>query len=365
MINPRNFLSFLKNLKIDSFFGVPDSVLKNFLSELSNDTQATNITCVNEGSAVSLAIGHYLGSRKIGLTYFQNSGLGNAINPLISIAHKNVYSIPQILLIGWRGSPNSKDEPQHISKGKITKSLLSKLNIKYELITREKDFSKVRNLINYSKKNLVPVAILVKNNTFTKISNQKKIEFKKSIPRSIFIEKLLKSLKKNDRIISTTGYTSRELHQIRNQKKNKLSKDFYMVGGMGHCSSVALGCSLKTKNKVVCLDGDGSMLMHLGSLSTISYYGKKNFKYIVLNNNSHESVGNQSTNSNNLNFNMLAYGFNFKSYDKIYKEKDIDKKIREFLNKKGPNFLEVRIKSKSLQNLGRPKNLKKIKNIFL
>lgn len=300
------------------------------------------------------------------MIYFQNSGLGNAINPLISIAHKKVYSIPLILLIGWRGAPNTKDEAQHITKGKITTSLLSKLNIKYVKIDSEKDFFKIKKISKEAVKSQSPVALLIKNNRFLNSSVLKKNDIKKSILRSFFIEKLLNHLKKNDKVISTTGYTSRELFQIRKQKKNNISQDFYMVGGMGHASSVALGCALEMKkNSIICLDGDGSMLMHLGSLFTFANQGKKNLKYIVLNNNSHESVGRQKTNAININLKLFSKSLRFKNYMIINSTKNIDNKIKIFLSQCGPNFLEVRIKSLCLSDLGRPGDFIKIKKTFL
>jgi len=307
-----------------------------------------------------------LGSKKIGLTYLQNSGLGNAINPLISIAEKTVYSIPVILLIGWRGAPGTKDEPQHIAKGKITKKLLSNLKIKNILVRSRRDFKSVTKLINYSKKNKIPVALLIKNNTFRSNNTNKINNLKNSILRSTFLLNLLKSIRSEDKIISTTGYTSRELNQLRENNNIKKGKDFYMVGGMGHTASLALGLSIKVKNKtIICLDGDGSMLMHMGSIATVASYGKKNLKYIVLNNNAHESVGGQRTNIKNIDLKVFSKSLGFKKYFLINNKTNIRKKINTFLKSKGPNFLEVIIKSESIDNLGRPKNLKNIIRQFI
>jgi phosphonopyruvate decarboxylase len=165
MIFVENIFRFLKNKKIDFFTGVPDSILKFFSLPLENCNKYNHIISTNEGSAVSTAIGYYLSRKKIAAVYLQNSGLGNAINPLISIASKEVYSVPMLLIIGWRGAPGIKDEPQHNAKGRITSSLLKLLKIKTCLLKNEKDFSKLSKLITYSKKNKVPVACLVKKNT--------------------------------------------------------------------------------------------------------------------------------------------------------------------------------------------------------
>ncbi len=365
MIKSKELLNiFIKN-KINFFAGVPDSVLKNFLNILELKKNIKNIMCVNEGSAVSLTIGNYLAEKKLGLVYLQNSGLGNAINPLISIAEKTVYNIPLVMLIGWRGYPGSKDEPQHIAKGKITREILKLLNIKYLILNDEKDISKVSKLISFSKKSNQPVAILVKN----KILDQKYLKVPKnlnnSLLRSDFIKELLKNLNKKDRIVSTTGYTSRELYQIRETNNLKNSKDFYMVGGMGHAAAVTLGYSLKKINRSICLDGDGSMLMHLGSLATVANYGGAKYKYILLNNNSHESVGGYKTYSNKINMRNLSKSLGFKNYFYIDKFTKLSQAINVFLKSNGPSFLEVIIKNQSLKNLKRPKNLNKVIKDFM
>ena len=221
MINAKNLFLFLKKNKINFFTGVPDSVLKNFIYILdSNKKKVKHIIAANEGSAVALAAGNYLATKKPTLVYMQNSGLGNAINPLISICHSKVYSIPLILMIGWRGSPKENDEPQHQLKGKITRSLLKLLNIKFTVLNNFRDFKKIKNLINYSKYKKRPVAFLIKNNTLSLDGNfEKDNKSNNYLTREVVINGLLNAIKKNARIISTTGYTSRELFQIRKKKK--------------------------------------------------------------------------------------------------------------------------------------------------
>jgi len=363
MINAELLLNFLKKKKINFFCGVPDSVLKHFSNALEGTKN--HFICTNEGSAVSLAIGNYLRTRNISLVYMQNSGFANAINPLISIAGKTVYSIPLILLIGWRGSPGIYDEPQHMAKGKITTKLLDNLKIKYFVIREKKDFNKILNLINFSKKKKVPIALLCKPGILlgTDIKDQKNNE---NLPkREEVILKILENINKNDRIISTTGYTSRELFQLRKIYKKNKGKDFYMVGGMGHSSMVALGFSLESKNNVICLDGDGSLLMHMGALATIGALGKKNFKYMLLNNSAHESVGGQKTIADQINFFLLSKSLGFKSYALIKNKNNYEKNIIKFLKSSGPSFLEVKIQVKAMKNLSRPSNFRIIKNKFM
>jgi phosphonopyruvate decarboxylase len=197
----------------------------------------------------------------------------------------------------------------------------------------------------------------------TDIKNSKNNE---NLPRrEEIILKILKNVNKNDRIISTTGYTSRELFQLRKIHKKKKGKDFYMVGGMGHSSMVALGVSLKSKNNVICLDGDGSLLMHMGALATIGVFGRKNFKYILLNNSAHESVGGQKTVADQINFSLLSKSLGFKFYTLIKSKINNEKIIIKFLKSSGPSFLEVKIQVRAIKNLSRPSNFKIIKNKFM
>ena len=362
-MNPQKIVSILKKNKINFVTGVPDSVLKPLIEQIEKNKYFNHVVSNNEGSAVSLGIGYQLSSQKLPCIYMQNSGLGNAINPLISIAHKKVYSIPLLLMIGWRGDPYNKiDEPQHQIKGKVTAKLLDLLGIKQIQIRSHKDLKKLTPLINLSKKNKTPVACLIKRKLFLEIKEKK---IKKTFFRREFLKKLLSNLNNNTKIISTTGYTSRDLMSIIDDFKYKKIKPFYMVGGMGHSAMVALGSSLQDKNLNICLDGDGAVLMHLGSLNAVNYNKKKNFKHIILNNKSHESVGGQKTFSEKNNFKLLAKSFGYKNFYKINNTNNISKVLNNFLKSKGPSMLEVVIKQGAPKNLPRPKNLIRIKEEFI
>lgn len=365
MIDAEKLLNFFLKKNISFFSGVPDSVLKNF-TKLIDKKKLKHIKAVNEGSAVSVAIGEYLSSGKLPCVYLQNSGLGNAINPLISIAHKQVYKIPLLLLIGWRGDPSleKKDEPQHRLKGAITPNLLKLLNINYVILNSENNLKRISKVIDETKKKNEIAAILVKKDS---IKNNKK-NFKnknpnQSIKRIFFIEKLIKRIPKYYKIVSTTGFTSRELDYLRKRDNKKSNSDFYMVGGMGHSAMVALGISFK--KKVICLDGDGSILMHLGSMRTVGFYGNKNLKHIILNNGCHESVGGQITTASGINFKSLSKSLGYKSYFLLNSNKNIDKTIDLFLSSNGPSLLEVRITSGSIDGLTRPQDFLKIKKNFM
>lgn len=365
MINSKKVINLLKKNKTSFYTGVPDSILRELSLILQKKNKKNHIIAANEGAAVSIGIGNYLATKKVPAIYMQNSGLSNALNPLISIAHQKVYSIPLILIVGWRGSPKIKDEPQHEVKGKITEKILKLLNIKYTILRSDKDLSKFDKQIKVAKKNKSIVACLIEQGTLQSI---KKKEIKKKdaqLNKEIFLKNLLKNLQAKTKIISSTGYTSRELLYLRNKYKFKNSKDFYMVGGMGHTSSVALGYSLSKKNITVCIDGDGSLLMHLGSIKTAGTFANTNFKYILLNNNCHDSVGGQTTYANDIDFKKLSKSLGFKKFYQIKNEKNITSKIKNFLSKNSLNFLEVKISNSKIKKLPRPSNLLQIKNRFM
>ena len=363
MIKVNSLIKLLKKNNSTFFSGVPDSVLKELSFYLTN--KKNHFIATSEGAAISLGIGHYLSTKKIPCIYMQNSGLSNALNPLISIAHKNVYSIPLILIIGWRGSPRIKDEPQHNVKGKITEKILKLLNIKYTIVRTNADLKKFDKQIKNAKKNKSIVACLIEQGTLEK--NNKKIKKKDfyKVDKENFFKTLLENLDNKAKIISSTGYNSREIMYIRNKYQLKKSKDFYMVGGMGHTSSVALGYSLSTNKKTICIDGDGSFLMHLGSIKTAGTFANKNFKYILLNNNTHDSVGGQSTYAKNVNFEKLSKSLGFKKFYSIKDNLNLKKNLKKFLSGNSLNFLEAKVTNSKIQNLPRPKNLISIKKQFM
>jgi len=365
MIKIESLVNILKKNNSNFFTGVPDSVLKELSIYLQNKNSKQHIIASNEGAAVSIGIGHYLSTRRIPCIYMQNSGLSNALNPLISIANKKVYSIPLILIIGWRGSPKVKDEPQHNVKGKITINLLKLLNIKHTIIRKNNDLIKFNKLIKDAKKKNNIVACLIEQGTLKKT---KKINTKKNfykLNKELFLKTLLETVEKKTKIISSTGYNSRELMYLRNKYGLNDSEDFYMVGGMGHTASVALGYSLFTNKKTVCVDGDGSFLMHLGSIKTAGTFARKNFKYILLNNNSHDSVGGQNTYANKVDFKKLSQSIGFVKYNCIKSKINLKKNIKNFLTGSTLSFLEVKISNSNIKKLPRPKNLIKIKNLFM
>jgi|LakMenEpi03Aug12_release.lakeMendotaPanAssembly.Ray.scaffolds.fasta_scaffold102940_2 phosphonopyruvate decarboxylase len=366
MINSNDLLSlFLKN-NINFFTGVPDSVLSNFTNLLQY--KKNHIVAVNEGSAVSIAIGNYLSTGRIPLVYLQNSGLGNAINPLSSISDKNVYNIPVILLVGWRGSPEIKDEPQHSRMGSITTQLLTLLGIEYLILEKYSDLKKLARKLEISKKYKKSLAILIKNKTLTSSDNlnhySKKIKKEIKLSQHEILGLILPLIKKYS-IFSTTGYISREILSISKQYKLDL-RCFYNVGGMGHVSSLTLGfLREKFKSKSICIDGDGSFLMHLGSLHTIGRVSNKKFKHLLFNNFSHLSVGGQKTYIENINIKTLVKSLGYNNYFKISSHRNFKKIFSKFLFTKGPSLLEIQCGTKVAKNLPRIKNFQNIYKKFV
>ena len=364
MISTNKFISLLEKKKIDFFCGVPDSCLNNFLNGISKKKK-TNIVAPNEGSAISAGIGYYLKTKKLPLIYMQNSGIGNAADPITSLSAKESYSIPMVLLIGWRGSPNIKDEPQHKMMGRVTLQMMKLFDIKTLVVKSDHDLKKVSKLISFSVNQKKPVALVVEPKKFSKISAKKNNILKTNkVFRPDAIELILKNAKRKTKIISTVGYTSRELYQIKKNKNIKSGKIFLMIGGMGHAAMVSLGVEMFDKNEVICLDGDGAFLMHLGGVATASNYSKGKLKYILFDNNSHESVGIQPTISENLNLKKISEGFGFKKFFVIKNKNDL-KKLPKYINLRGNVFILIKIKIGSLEYLERPKSLNEIKKKFM
>ena len=365
MIKVNSLINLLKKNNSYFFSGVPDSILKELSISLEYKNKKNHIIATSEGAAISIGIGHYLSTKNVPCVYMQNSGLSNALNPLISIANKKVYSIPLILIIGWRGSPTIKDEPQHNVKGKNNERILKLLNIKYTVIRSDGDLKRFDKQIKIAKKKNNIVACLIERGILEKT---KKVNIKKSfykLDKEIFLKTLLQTLEKNTKIVSSTGYNSRELMYLRDKYKIKKNNNFYMVGGMGHTASVALGYSLFSKKKTICVDGDGSFLMHLGSIKTVGTFANKNFKYILLNNNSHDSVGGQTTHANNIDFEKLSKSLGFKKFYSIDNYKNLKKNIQIFLKDNSLSFLEVKVSNSKIKNLPRPTDLIKIKKLFM
>jgi phosphonopyruvate decarboxylase len=360
MIDVKEFYDELLNNEIDFFAGVPDSLLKSFCAYIKdNVSNEKNIIAANEGNAIGLASGYYLATKKIPLVYMQNSGLGNALNPLASLADKLVYSIPMLLIIGWRGEPNKKDEPQHKKQGLITTETLDMLGIKYKILdefTSDYEMRKeVKKSYTYMKEKNEPYALVIKKDTFGEYKLKNKLDSNLEMTREEAIEILISKIKEDSLIVSTTGMASRELFEIREKYKQDHSRDFLTVGSMGHASQIALTIALNKKDKeVYCIDGDGALLMHLGGLAIIGNLEPNNFRHILINNGAHDSVGGQDTVGFKVDMIAITKACGYKNCYSCSSREELIDLLEKINDVEGPVFLEIKVKKGARKDLGRP-----------
>lgn len=355
MIDAGEFIQILQDKGAGLFTGVPDSLLGSFCATLESP-EINHLPAANEGNAVALACGHFLATGRPAVVYMQNSGLGNAVNPLTSLADREVYSIPLLLVIGWRGEPGVPDEPQHVKQGRITPALLDLLEVPYRVIDAESNVTEeVDQVWADMLEKQQPAALLIKADSFTKVSSAPR-DPRSSLRREKVLECLLDLFSPQDLIVATTGKTGRELYELRVKRGEPLN-DFLTVGSMGHASSIALGAALaRPDRRLICLDGDGAALMHLGAMAMIGAERPANFIHILLNNRCHESVGGQPTCGLEFNFTALARTCGYRSGWKAEKFVEIKEVWRDFDQSPGPHFLEINIAPGARKDLGRPKN---------
>ncbi|MGN6419250.1 MAG: phosphonopyruvate decarboxylase [Pseudobacter sp.] len=353
MINPENLYRFLKNRDIQFYSGVPDSLMQNWLLTLQrNSTDFNHVIAVNEGAAVAIATGYYMASGKLPVVYLQNSGLGNAVNALTSITDKEIYSIPLLLFIGWRGAPGIHDEPQHKKMGRITEEMLNVLEIPYFILEEDESqaLTTVGNAADIALQEQSAVAILVKENVFSKQAIEKSpSEYEMSRERAL--ELLLEGFNEKDALICTTGKASRELFEVNQRKSTPFEKIFYSIGGMGLANQIALGIDLQNRSRIIMLDGDGAVLMHMGTLATIGQLASGNYIHIVLNNGCHESVGGQPTVGFDIDLCHVASACGYKDVTLVTNEHQLQEWISGSLNRPGKKFLEIRINAACREKL--------------
>ena len=358
MLSPHDFHNLCTKHDIDFFTGVPDSLLKDFCAYITDHVpENQHVIAANEGGAVALAVGHYLATGRYGLVYMQNSGQGNAVNPLTSLADPDVYSIPMILLIGWRGEPGIKDEPQHVKQGKITLNILDTLDIPYRLLPEniEEATQCMEELKTEMFANKRPVALVVKKGTFD-YKLKKTVQDISTFSRENAIQIIAEALGTNDIVVSTTGMISRELYEYREAVDGNHSLDFLTVGSMGHASQIAMGIALaKPDRQVICLDGDGAAIMHMGTLAIIGSRKMENFKHIIINNAAHDSVGGQPTVGGETAFAKIADACGYKVTWVVKTKEELKQRLPQLCSSQGPSLLEVQVGKGARKDLGRPK----------
>lgn len=358
MIHAAAFIDALKERGVGLFTGVPDSLLSSLCALLDDhSTPGEHIISANEGNAIALAAGFHLSSGKIGAVYMQNSGLGNCVNPLTSLTDPDVYRIPMILIVGWRGEPGVKDEPQHVKQGRITEEQLRVLEIPFWHLDATSNMEEVVSKVFASiAERGAPAAILVRKGAFKEYKKQTPTLQMSNLRREAAVECIVAQCSTTDLLVSTTGKTSRELYECR-VKRNEKQRDFLTVGSMGHTLSIALGVALgNPKKRVVCLDGDGSLLMHMGSLPIAGSLKPANLLHVVFNNSAHESVGGQPTVAGKIDFKTLVTACGYSAYEKAHDEESLRAALARLQKAEGPAFLEVLVEAYSRDDLGRPKS---------
>ncbi len=354
----------------DFFTGVPDSQLKTFCDYLTNEygISKNHIIAANEGNCTALAAGVYLSTGQVPVVYMQNSGIGNAVNPIASLLNDKVYAIPCIFVIGWRGEPGVHDEPQHIYQGEITLKLLEVMGVESFVLEKETTQEQLKDKMLEFKEILdtgKSVAFVIKKGAIL-CDGEVKYTNNHTLVREDVIGHIV-DISGEDIIVSTTGKASRELFEIREKNGQSHKYDFLTVGSMGHASSIALGVAInKPKTKVWCIDGDGAVLMHMGAMAVIGSLKPNNMIHIVVNNEAHETVGGMPTVASGINIVQIALGC---GYEEAVSVKTLDE-LKEALNmakkQEQLTLIEVKCSMGSRKDLGRPTTTaKENKELFM
>lgn len=358
MVSPKFFIDTLKSFDIDFFAGVPDSLLKNICAYITDNLPAEqNIIAANEGGAMGIAAGYHLATGKIPVVYMQNSGEGNIINPLASLTDKEVYNIPVLLVIGWRGRPGVHDEPQHVKQGKVTTGLLNTMGINYAILPKDEEGAakQIKIAADFMKKTNECYALVIEKDTFDAYKLQNVEVNDLNMTREEAIQKVAASIEDTACIVSTTGMISRELFEARTAWNQGHERDFLTVGSMGHASQIALGIALqKPERKVYCFDGDGASIMHMGNMAITASMKCKNYVHVVFNNGAHDSVGGQPTVGLKIDLCAVAKAVGYVAIYSVETMEELEEKLVELKNAEGPILLQVCVKKGNRKDLGRP-----------
>lgn len=358
MIRPSFFIEQLQEQGIDFFAGVPDSLLKNICAYITDTLpREQNIIAANEGGAMGIAAGYHLATGRIPVVYMQNSGEGNIINPLASLTDKEVYNIPVLLLIGWRGRPGVHDEPQHVKQGKVTTGLLNTMGINYTVLSKDEEAAakQIKTAVDYMLKTNECYALVIEKDTFDTYTLKNKVESGLTLAREEAIETVVEALPSTAAVVSTTGMISRELFEIRERKGQGHGHDFLTVGSMGHASQIALGIALQQPNRpVYCFDGDGAAIMHMGNMAITASMQPSNYVHVVFNNGAHDSVGGQPTVGLQIDLPAIAKAVGYKQICSVETKEALQETLSKVKTANGPVLVEVRVKKGNRKDLGRP-----------
>lgn len=358
MIRPQFFIEALNSHGINFYAGVPDSLLKNICAYITDTLpKEQNIIAANEGGAMGIAAGYHLATGKIPVVYMQNSGEGNIINPLASLTDKEVYNIPVLLIIGWRGRPGVHDEPQHVKQGKVTTGLLNVMGINYSVLSKEEEKAavQIKTAVDSIKATNEVYALIIEKDTFETYTLNNVVDHGLTMPREQAIETVVGLLQPNAAVVSTTGMISRELFEIRERLGQGHEHDFLTVGSMGHASQIALGIALQQPERpVYCFDGDGASIMHMGNMAITASLKPSNYTHIVFNNGAHDSVGGQPTVGLTADLCAVAKAVGYLHCLRVDNVEDLCSSVRDTQQLEGPVFIEVQVKKGNRKDLGRP-----------
>jgi phosphonopyruvate decarboxylase len=357
VLRPQQLYEWLEQRGVRFFAGVPDSLLKDFCAYVNDHTPADrHVITANEGGAIALAMGRHLATGEVALVYMQNSGLGNTVNPITSLAAPAVYGIPMVLVVGWRGEPGKKDEPQHVHMGRVTRDTLEAIGVPHVVLPVEAEAAEavVAEALERARRESSPVALVVRKGSFESYQPTNLVADRYAMTREQAIEAMVDALPDDAAVVSTTGKPSRELFEVR-AARGQPHRDFLTVGGMGHASQIALGAALgRDERPLYCLDGDGAVLMHLGGLSTIGTLAPKNFKHVVVNNGAHDSVGGQPTVGFEVDLCAVAMACGYRRAVCVSEPDSLKAALAQLRDEPGPAMVEVRVCKGGRADLGRP-----------
>jgi len=357
-MNVDTFFSQLLKNGVTFFTGVPDSLLNVFCDEIVNRYGIGNkhhIVAHNEGGSVALASGYHLATGKVPCVYMQNSGIGNALNPVASLTHPNVYGIPMLFVVGWRGEPGVADEPQHIFQGEVTLKLLSDMDIECFIVDKNTSAGQTEDaLLRFNElfAENKSAAFVIRKGAFS--GNNHIYENDYTLNREQAVSIVLEATE-IDTVVSTTGKISRELFEIRQKRAEGHARDFLTVGSMGHSVMIALGIALhQPKRRVWCLDGDGAILMHTGGMGIVGSEAPERFIHVVFNNSAHETVGGVPTVAGTVDLSSIALACGYRHVHKAYDGQSLKMILKKAKIQNGPVFVEIFVALDSRSDLGRP-----------
>jgi phosphonopyruvate decarboxylase len=358
MIKPEDFVAHCADQGVTFYTGVPDSLLKQLNAHILHALpRERHVIAANEGASVGIAIGHYLRTGRPAAVYLQNSGFGNLVNPLLSLADPDVYGVPMLIIIGWRGQTGVKDEPQHVKQGRVMEPLLDAAGVPWAVLPRDAGEAEqcVKNAIATAVERSCPYVLMVEKDTFAEPA-AKPASVPSDLPsREEALTALVEAVGDDAVIVSTTGMLSRELFEYRVRTGTDGERDFLTVGGMGHASSIALGVAMsEPEREVWCFDGDGALLMHMGSAAVIADHAPATYFHVVFNNGVHDSVGGQPTSIDKVDVAAAALAMGYRHAASTSDLATLPEQVAALRAHGGPSLLELRVRPGNRPDIGRP-----------